>query len=156
MFRIVNTIFIASTYSCLSKNLFLSLSYPKTQPLARVAAARASKSNLCQRPSHIYMNTIVIPQTTTLRKIPPRVTGWCWDSLAPASRYSQVDKNKTPQRKCGLHGACSIQKANCRHYQQSSATRNRLGYTDQHTYSAQSRVGIRTEMRVVDRILNNM
>jgi len=62
---ITNSIFIESKYSHLS-NLFLSSSYPKTQPLARLARAIASlssnstaassnsaKSNRCQLPSPI-------------------------------------------------------------------------------------------------------
>jgi len=80
--------------------------------------ARDSKSNRCQFPSPMYMNTKLPHQTTTPRKIPWTVICLCLDIVAPGIRYSRVRRNKKPHGKCGVNAALLIRKVDCWNSQQ--------------------------------------
>ena len=95
-----NNYWILSTTTYLF--LFLSLSYPKTQPLVPLVQ-ELPKLNLLQLPSPIYRKIKLSLRATTLRPTPRMVTRQCSDTSTPGNQYSRVRKNKKPLGRCGLN-----------------------------------------------------
>jgi len=98
---ITNTILIRlSTTAYLF--LFLSSSYPKTEPLVSLVQERP-RLNLLQLPSPIYRKTRSPRRATTPQPTPRMVMRRYSSTSTPGNQYSRVPRNEKPLGKCGFN-----------------------------------------------------